>query len=362
MSRSKELSDLPASHQELLSFFGMDHIPNSFDLFSGRGNQPLAKRIASLLDVPYHPNSVKEFLDGEIDTTLPGPARGKEVIIFNSLWHPSIKPAVLKEETVAMSSAARQADASRVSVIMPYFPGRKDRKDKPRTNIGAAETLVQLVEAGGAQRLLTMDIHAEQTISAVVYKHVPFDLTYGSRVLVPAIRALGLNEPTIVAPDVGAVRRGNKFKELLGYDDLAIVIKNRDLHSGGTDTIGFVGDVGENAIIIDDEISTGGTMWKAAEQIKERSKGRGKVIAVATHGKFVPDSSSISLPERILQPGSPIDRIIVTDTIFQRKDVRDNPKVEIISTAPIFAIAIMCWLLNNESLGNRLSMSGKQIY
>jgi ribose-phosphate pyrophosphokinase len=362
MVNERDLPNLPNTPEELAELFHRHLEPDSFIMFTGRGNIPLAKKVASLLNTPLDKPSVDNFPDGELNTQLQEVSREKEVVIFNSLWSPKIDPNVLVQETVFMSSAARLADASKVSVINPYFLGRKERKDKPRTNISAAEIAVQLVEAGGAQRLLTTDLHAEQTISAVVYKHVPWDLTYGSRVLVPEIIKYGLEDLTVVAPDIGASRRAKKHRELLNASKLAIIVKDRDLYTGATDSIAIVGDVGENAVLVDDEIATGGTIYGGAEKIKDKNHGRGIVIAAATHGKFVPDKDGKTLPQRLNEPGCPIDHVFVTDTIEQTDDVLNNDKITVVPTAGIYAIAVMCWLTKGESLGKRLSMGERLIY
>jgi ribose-phosphate pyrophosphokinase len=156
----------------------------------------------------------------------------------------------------------------------------------------------------------------------------------------------------MVAPDVGSMKRTKKYCEMLGAEKIVVVFKNRDLDTNATDSYGMIGDAKNcDAVIADDEISTGSTMLGAAKMLKE--EGAKRVIAAATHGKFVRDKEGKTLADRLSEPDCPIDRLIVTDTIEIPDHIRANEKIDVVSVAPVLAVAMMCWL-TDKSLSKRL--------
>lgn len=383
---------LPHSYATLETAFDGHHIdPSSYVLLSGNGNRQLALNIATLLgknslgivpaDIDTPPKLANytrqkkesdidfpcsEWPDGESKIQLHENVRGRQVIIFDS-YHPN--PDARITQTHFMGSTARLADSDRVSIVTGYFPyARQDRKAAPRTGILAANVANVFTEQGHATRLLSMDLHAEQSVAAVVHKGIPWDIVYGSKQIVPAFRSLNLTDTAIASPDVGATPRGNKYRRMLDLDDLAIVFKARDINTGAPDSFAMIGNVkGMNVVIPDDEVATGTTLEGGGKLVKH--DGAKVIYAAAPHGKFTLDNQGRTLVDRIHDRESPIDYLVTLDTIelpdrlkekviFVDKPSDVGPalqekRVAILSAAPIYAVAIMCWL-TGDSLSERL--------
>jgi ribose-phosphate pyrophosphokinase len=229
-----------------------------------------------------------------------------------------------------MIDAAKRASSSEVIVIMPYFGySRQDRKEMSRVPISSA-AIASLIVHAGADRILTLDIHAEQEEGFV---QKPWDNVYASYALVPAIKKKNLENLVIVSPDKGGVSRATFYQGLLGADELAIVYKERDIKlNNKTKALAMVGSVrGKNVLLIDDMIGAGDTIVHAAEHIKK--KGAKRIFAAATHGLFSGDAlAKIS--------NSPLEKVIVTDSVNHRAEVLKNKKIEVVSVAPLLAEAI----------------------
>ncbi len=299
--------------------------PN-FVLLTGRANEPLAIKIAKLLKSPIN-NPVSVFADGEIRIKIAPNLRRRHVFIIQPTCSPVNDHIV---ELLLMIDAAKRASSSEVIVVMPYFGySRQDRKEMSRVPISAA-VIASMIEHAGADRILTLDIHSEQEEGFI---QRPWDNVYASYALVPAIKRKNLENLVVVSPDKGGVSRATFYQGLLGASELAIVYKERDLSvNNKSEALAMVGDVkGKNVLLIDDMIDAGGTIVHAANYLKE--KGAKRIFASATHGLFSGDAlTKISK--------SVLEKVIVTDSVKHRDEVVKNPKIEIVTVAPLMAEAI----------------------
>lgn len=297
-----------------------------FVLLSGRSNPQLAKDIGKILkkEVDY-PISV--FSDGEIRVKISPNLRRRHVCIIQSTSSP-VNDNLM--ELLLMIDAAKRASASEIVAVIPYFGySRQDRKEMSRVPISAS-LVAGLIDHAGADRILTVDIHSEQ---AEGFTQKPWDNVYASYSLVPELTKRKLKDLIIASPDKGGVVRATGYARLLDASGIVIVYKDRDINvNDASEALTMVGNVkGKDVLIVDDIISTGGTLLNAADYLK--SQGARSVRAAVTHGLFT--GSALEEIEK-----STIDEIIVTDTIAQRDKIVNNPKITIVSIAPLVAGAI----------------------
>ncbi len=246
-------------------------------------------------------------------------------------------------EVFLMADAARRASAEEVTVVLPYFPyARQDRKDQPRVSISAS-LLANLLAASGADRIVTVDIHAEQ---AQGYILVPWDNLYASYALVPTLQKLNMENLAVVSPDMGGVKRATAYAKLLGTSNIAVVYKERDVQPNSASRALFsIGDVdGKDLIITDDIIASGTTLVDAAIMLKQ--KGAGRIVAAAAHGLFLGNALQ-NLSD------SPIEAVYVTDSIAHRQEVIDHSQIHVVTIAPLLAEAIRR-IHTGEGLSNLL--------
>lgn len=224
-----------------------------------------------------------------------------------------------------MIDAAVRASARRVTVVVPYFGyARQDRKDRPRVAL-TAKLLANLITTAGADRVLTMDLHSPQIQG---FFDIPFDHLYAAPVLIDYFRQRDLSKTVVVAPDLGSVKMNRAYANRLGIP-LALVDKRRP-KPDATEVMHVIGEIADrDVILLDDEISTAGTMTLAAKALKER--GARRIFAGATHGKFV--GSALSRIE-----DSPIEEVVVTDSIAQRPEALE--KIKVVSVAALLGEAI----------------------
>jgi ribose-phosphate pyrophosphokinase len=295
-----------------------NHQPIKF--FSGRGSRPLAEKIAKSFGIPLGRTTVLEFSDGEIQPFYEESVRGCIVFIIQS----TPPPAENILELLLMIDAAKRASAYKVVAVLPYFGyGRQDRKDKPRSSIGA-KLISNLLASAGVDRVMTMDMHADQLQG---FFDVPVDHLYASSIFVPYIKNLGLEDLTVAAPDMGGTKRANAYARFLGCQ-MVICYKTRK-KPNVVEEIRAIGDMeGKDVFIIDDMIDTAGTITLAAEMMK--NEGAKSVRVLATH----PVLSGPAF-ERIEE--SCIDEVLVTDTIPLSKQ---SPKIKVLSVADLFADVI----------------------
>jgi ribose-phosphate pyrophosphokinase len=294
-------------------------IPNA-KIFSGTGSQYLAQKIAKKFGEPLGKVNIQRFSDGEIGVEFQESIRGKFVFLIQSTF----APADNLMELLLMIDAAKRASAYKVIAVIPYYGfARQDRKDKPRVAIGS-KLVANMLVAAGADRLITMDLHAPQIQG---YFDIPVDHLDSSAVFIPYIENLKLENLTFAAPDVGSA---NRIREIATYFEVEMVIC--DKHRKRANEIAsmvVIGDVTDrDIVIIDDICDTGGTLTKSAALLME--KGARSVRALCTHPVL-----SGKAYENI--ENSVLDELVVCDTIPLKKD---SSKIKVVSTDELFAITI----------------------
>ncbi len=296
---------------------------DSIRLISGTAHPDLAQAIAEVMGVPLCDAQVGRFPDGEIDIKINDDVRGTDCFVLQPLCPPVNENWV---ELLLLLDCLRRASAGRVTAVMPYYGyARKDRKDEGRVPISAkvvANTLTQ----GGADRLLTIDMHAAQIQG---FYDIPVDHLYAKPVLLKAIREMGIERPVIVTPDVGGIKMARAYAKALAAD-LAIVDKRR-VSGSKIEVEHMIGDVKQrNVIIVDDMISTGGSISEAAHLV--RKHGAKRIVLAVSHAVLCGPAV-----ERL--DGCPADVILVTDTIPRRGKKPD--RLQVVSVAPLLARAIL---------------------
>ena len=289
-------------------------------VFSGRSNRPLAEKIAAEIGVPLGRCDIKTFSDGEIWAKYSDNIRGSDVFVVQST-HP---PAEHLLELLIMIDAAKRASARKVAAVIPYFGyARQDRKDQPRVSI-TAKLVANLITEAGADRVITMDLHAPQIQG---FFDIPVDHLYSSAVLGKYFQKRKLPNLAVASPDVGGIKMARAYAKRLEAD--LIVIDKRRPRQNEAEVMNIIGDVRNKTIlIVDDLVDTAGTLCNAVTALKRA--GAREVYAACTH----PVLSGQALT-RIEQ--SEIERILVTDSI----PLRDGTsRVEVESVAKIFAEAI----------------------
>ncbi len=293
---------------------------NQVKLFSGRATLGLAKAIALEYRQPLGNMGVNVFKDGEFQVSYDESVRGCDVFLIQS----TNPPAENFMELCMMIDAAKRASANYITAVIPYFGyARQDRKDKPRVPI-TSKMIADMLTAVGANRVMTMDLHAPQIQG---FFDIPVDHLDAQTIFSPYIRSLNLPNLVIASPDLGASNRNRQFATTLGTT-MVICDKHRK-KANEIDSMTLIGDVtGADVVLVDDMIDTGGTLCKAAEMLKE--KGASSVRAVCTHpvlsGKAYETIDASALTE-----------LIVCDTIPVRNV---TSKIRVLSTARLFADAI----------------------
>jgi ribose-phosphate pyrophosphokinase len=293
---------------------------SSLKVFSGRSNRPLAELIADELGKPLGDCEIKTFSDGEIWVKYGENIRGSDVFIIQS----TNPPAENLLELLIMIDAARRASARKVAAVIPYFGyARQDRKDQPRVSI-TAKLVANLITEAGADRIITMDLHAPQLQG---YFDIPVDHLYSSAVLVKSVKKRRLKNLAIASPDVGGIKIARAYAKRLEAE--LVVIDKRRPRQNVAEVMNIIGEVhGRNILIVDDLVDTAGTLCNAVEALVEA--GAEKVFAACTH----PVLSGKAF-DRI--EGSRIEKLMVTDSIPLKKT---SKKIEVDSVAYIFAEAI----------------------
>ncbi|MGY6562043.1 MAG: ribose-phosphate pyrophosphokinase [Luteibaculaceae bacterium] len=294
---------------------------NPVKLFAGTASQHLATEIAKSYGQDLGKVSIVHFSDGELATSFEETVRGQDVFIIQSTF----PPADNLMEVLLLIDAAKRASARKIVSVMPYFGfARQDRKDKPRVAIGA-KLIANLLTAAGVNRIITMDLHADQIQG---FFEVPVDHLFASTVFIPYIQKhFNTDNLVMAAPDTGGTKRANNYAKILDCG-LAIGYKQRK-KANEVESITIIGDVeGKDVLIIDDIIDTAGTITKAADMMIEH--GAKSVRAMCTHAVL-----SGPAYERI--EGSKLEKLYVTDTIPLQKQ---SDKIEVLSVAKLFADVI----------------------
>jgi ribose-phosphate pyrophosphokinase len=297
---------------------------NPLLIFSGRANPALTESICGYLQIEMGRIRLGNFSDGELYCQIEENARGADVFIVQPTGPPTNENLM---ELLIMLDAFRRASPARVCVVMPYMGyARQDRKDAPRVPI-TAKLIANLITTAGAGRVLTIDLHAAQIQG---FFDIPVDHLYAAPVLIEAIRRRGLERPMLVSPDAGGVERARAFAKRLKLD-LAIMDKRRP-EANRAEIMNVIGNVdGCDCVIVDDIIDTAGTLVHSAQALIER--GARSVSATGVHAVF-----SGPAIDRIL--ASPIERVMVTDTLPLSDAARSCPKVEQLSLAVLLGEAI----------------------
>ncbi|MGX6443440.1 ribose-phosphate diphosphokinase [Neobacillus sp. K501] len=299
------------------------HLKNRFKMFSLNSNQKLATEMAELLGCELGKCTVTQFSDGEIQIRIDESVRGSEVYVVQSTSYP-VNDNIL--ELLIMIDALKRASASVINVVIPYYGyGRQDRKARSREPI-TAKLVANLLEAAGASRVLTMDLHTPQLQG---FFDIPVDHLIGVPILTQYFADKGLEDMVIVAPHNGSIGRARKMASIL-HAPIALIDK-RNLEDNKEETINVIGNVeGKNVIIIDDLIDTATTLTSAAKALAEN--GAKSIYAGCTHPVFTGQSI-----EKI--EASPIQELVITNTIELPKE-KMLPKITSLSVAPLLAEAI----------------------
>ena len=297
---------------------------NELAIFSGRAHPDLARSVCAHLEMPLGECDVFEFSNENIFVRIKENVRGRDVFIVQSLCSPVNRNVM---ELLIMIDAFRRASAGRITAVIPYYAyGRSDKKDQPRVPI-TARLLANLIETAGADRVLTVDLHAGQIQG---FFNVPVDELTALYILSRYFQERDLADVTVLATDVGGEKRARNVARLLGTP-LAIVDKERIGNEERVVAQTLIGDVeGRNVLILDDEIDTGGTIMAAAEIALER--GAKSVTVACVHPIL-----SGNAVERIC--GSDIEELVVTDTIPLPPE-KQHPKITVLSIAPLLGEAI----------------------
>ncbi|MBR5688822.1 MAG: ribose-phosphate pyrophosphokinase [Prevotella sp.] len=305
---------------------------NSFMVFSGTATKYLAEKICQSLGCPLGKMQITHFSDGEFAVSYEESIRGRDIFLVQSTFPNSDNLM----ELLLMIDAAKRASARCINAVIPYFGwARQDRKDKPRVSIGA-KLVADLLMAAGINRVITMDLHADQIQG---FFNVPVDHLYASGVILPYIQSLHLEDLCIASPDVGGSKRANAYAKYLGCP-LVLCNKTR-ARANVVDSIQIIGDVKDkNVIVVDDMVDTAGTITKAADVMK--AAGAKSVRACASHCVMSGPAS-----DRVLD--SSLEEIVFTDSIPY---THRCAKVKQLSVADMFAETIRR-VIDNESISDQ---------
>jgi ribose-phosphate pyrophosphokinase len=303
-----------------------------YKVFSGSSNKPLAEKIASTLGKPLGQVELKRFSDSEIWVKYHENIRGLDVFIIQ----PTVPPAESILELLIMIDAAKRASAKRITAVIPYFGySRQDRKDQPRVAI-TAKLLANLITVAGADRVMTMDLHAAQIQG---FFDIPFDHLYSSSIFSGLFKDVSENL-VVVSPDIGGIKMARSYAKRLHCN--LIVIDKRRPKTNLAEVVHIIGSVEDkDVLLVDDLVDTGGTLVSAIEALKKN--GARNIYGSITH----PLLSGPAL-ERI--NNSALTKLYVTDTI-PLKDSNKSEKISVVSASDIFAEAIRR-TYNNESISS----------
>jgi ribose-phosphate pyrophosphokinase len=293
-------------------------------LFAGSSHPQLSKEIAEMLGLPLGQARLRRFPDSEVSFQIDENIRGADVFIVQPTSNPVDQHLM---ELMVMIDAFRRSSASRITAVVPYYGyARQDRKDKPRVPI-SAKLVANLLSAAGTNRVLTMDLHKAQIQG---FFDIPVDHLFAAPVIIDYCARLNYPDLTIVSPDAGGAERARAYAKRLGAE-LAIVDKRRT-EDGTAEVMNVIGDVqGRTCILQDDIIDTAGTIQKAAQALKDA--GAERVLACAVHG--VLSGPAIDRIEK-----SPLDQLIVTNTIPLSEAGRRCKKIVVLSVARLLGQAI----------------------
>ncbi|MFT4863609.1 MAG: ribose-phosphate pyrophosphokinase [Pseudohongiellaceae bacterium] len=307
---------------------------NNLMVFSGNANPALADNIAKNIGVPLGYASISKFSDGEISVELNENVRGKDVFIIQPTCAPTNDSIM---ELLLMADALHRASANRITAVIPYFGyARQDRRVRSARVAISAKVVADMISAVGVDRVLTVDLHAEQIQG---FFSIPVDNVYGSPVLTDDIERQNYENLLVVSPDIGGVVRARAVAKQLNVD-LAIIDKRRP-SANVAQVMHIIGDVKDRCcLIVDDMVDTAGTLCKAADALKDA--GASKVVAYCTH-------PILSGPAIENIEGSNLDTLVVTDTIPLRQDAINCKRIRQLTMAKLLAESIRR-VSNEESI------------
>jgi ribose-phosphate pyrophosphokinase len=299
-------------------------MPGELKIFGGRSHPALVQEICEYLNLSAGNVSAFNFSDGELFCQIDENVRGSDVFVVQPTCDPVNENLM---ELLILLDTFKRSSASRVTAVLPYYGyARQDKKDRPRVPI-TAKLVADLISRAGADRVLTMDLHADQIQG---FFDVPVDHLFAAPVMLDAIRGLGIPDLVIVSPDAGGVERARAIAKRMGVG-LAIVDKRRTAPNEA-EVMHVIGDVdGCNTLIVDDIIDTAGTLTKTVEALKR--KGAGRVLAVGVHGV-------LSGPALQRIEASPLESVLITNTIPVGDKLARLPKLRQLSVAPLLGEAI----------------------
>ena len=293
-------------------------------IFAGRSNPKFAEAVCEHLEIPLGKIEITNFMDGEVYVQIKENIRGHDVYLIQSTC-PPVNDHIM--ELVLMLDAAKRASPGCITVVMPYFGyARQDRKVEARVPI-SAKAVADVLTASGAQRLLTIDLHAGQIQG---FFNIPVDNLFASAVFIEYIRSLGYDDLVVVAPDAGGVERARAYAKRLNVE-LGIIDKRRT-PKNQAEVMHVSGDVrGRVTILVDDMVDTSGTITRGADALMEN--GAKAVFACATHAVLTgPALEKIN--------NSALEELVVTDTIPLNGKDKECPKLKVLSMAPLMAETI----------------------
>jgi len=298
--------------------------PDRIKIFSGNANRQLAQEICDCLGLALSQAQVKAFSDGENNIQIQENVRGADVFVVQPTCAPVDHHLM---ELLFMVQALKLSSAERITAVLPYYGyARQDRKDKPRVPI-SAKLVARLIEASGADRVLTLDLHAAQIQG---FFDIPVDHLFGTPVMIDYFKPLEIPNLTVVSPDAGGVERARAFAKRLNAP-LAIIDKRRE-EANVAEVMNVIGAVkGRNCLMVDDLVDTAGTLVKGVDALL--NKGAASVSACATHA---------------ILPGQAVERIeksnfrevVVTNSIPLPKEARHAKKIRALSVGPLLARAV----------------------
>mgnify|MGYP000527717495 CR=1 FL=1 len=294
-------------------------------ILAGNSNRPLAEAISACINLPLTKASIRRFSDMEVFVEIQENVRGEDVFVIQSSSYPANDHLM---ELLVMLDALKRASARRITAVIPYFGyARQDRKSGPRTPI-SAKLVANLITEAGADRVLTLDLHAGQIQG---FFDIPTDNLYGAPVMVKDIEEkLNGDDLVIVSPDVGGVLRARGLAKRLNAD-LAIIDKRRE-KAGVSEVMNIIGEVKDrHCVLVDDIVDSAGTLCNAAEALMEQ--GATSVHAYVTHGVL-----SGGAVARVSE--SPMEKLVITDSIQSTEAVRVSHNIDQLTIAPLMAEAI----------------------
>ena len=300
--------------------------PEGLMVFTGNANPKLAAEVASHLHMPLGKAVVGRFSDGEVMVEILENVRGKDVFVLQSTCAPTNDHLM---EVMLMVDALKRASAGRITAALPYFGyARQDRRVRSSRVAISAKVVANMLQIAGVERVLTMDLHADQIQG---FFDIPVDNIYAAPLLLADVHKQQFENVMVVSPDVGGVVRARALAKRLDCD-LAIIDKRRP-KANVAEVMNIIGDVtGRTCVIMDDMVDTANTLVKAAAALKQH--GAHRVLAYCTHPVL-----SGGAVDRI--EGSPLDELVVTDTIPLPKDARASGKIRVLSCAQLLAETIL---------------------